>query len=101
MARNFLTYSANVLNSLPETTCDYTYGFQGYKFDIDQTYDDVKRKVLKSINQPKIVNDSMNHEFDEELKRLIKKSEVIVNIYEMVRNTFSIPLGRMRQLCCP
>ena len=85
MERDIWTFSARVLNCLYVTICDYAYGFQGYKFNTDETYDDIKRKVLKSINEIKIHNYSMNQGFNENLKSLMKKSEVIVDIYEMVR----------------
>ena len=85
MERNIWNLKPRVLSCLHHALCDYNYGFQGYKFASNETYDDIKRKVLKSINRPIIENSNMNYGYYEKLKMFVKKSEVIVSIYEMLK----------------
>jgi len=77
MGRGIRTFSEPALNCLHLASCDYSDGFQGgfrgYKFQEEESYDDIKQSVLTMLIEDPIPESNF--------KKIIRKSKVISDIY--------------------
>jgi len=81
MPRSVRTFKERELNCLHDTSCDYVFGFQGYNFVSKESGDDIKRSVLDTINNASNIRSSLGN-----IKKFLKKSRVILDLYSFLKN---------------
>lgn len=79
MDRDVWMFKEQELTCLYHASCDYDFGFQGYKFRPQESYDDIKRSVLNNMDNPKPELDGSK------IKNIMKKSHVIVDLYRFFK----------------
>ena len=77
MPRSVWNFKVRELECLSKAKCDYLYGFQGYKFIDSEGNEDIKRNILKSINQSIHIGS-----FFQLIRYFAKRSHVVTVIYD-------------------
>ena len=84
LTRKVWVFVPRVLECLNQASCDYPLGFQGYNFSAQENNDNIKRSVLNNI--AKFESGDMSYSQINNIKDLIKKSRVIMDIYKYFTN---------------
>lgn len=81
MNRDVWIFKDRELNCLYYVECNYSLGFQGYKFKRGEKSNDIKQSVLDDLSSLEIETNFKS------IKEFIKQSRVIVAIYEFINSS--------------
>lgn len=94
MARRVWTLNDRELNCLHYALCDYSFGFQGYNFNVEESYKDIKLSFMKSVFETKSVSAQGVSSVIDSIKQYAKRSRVILHLYQNFMSNRNLSLNK-------